>query len=1137
MTTPLAFDVFVRDRASGTFNKIGQAASKSAVNIEDLGKKGDAAAKRQTKSWDTIGKASAVAAVGGALALGKMASASITFDKALSGVAAVSNATAGELESLRAAALKAGADTSFSASQAADAEGELARAGVSTADILGGALRGSLDLAAAGQLDLGDAATISAQAMNIFNLSGKDVAHIADVLAAGANKSAADVGQLGDAMKQSGQVAASMGLGLEDTVGVLSLFADNALSGSDAGTSLKTALQKIAAPSAEAAGVMKDLGLNAFDAGGQFVGMSAFAGQLQAKLGGLTQEQRNAALATIFGADAVRAANVLMTAGAKGVDEYTKAVNDQGAAGRVAAIQMDNLAGDLDTLKGSIETTLIKSGSEATGALRGMAKGATGVVNAFGDMPGPVQATAVGMLAVGTAGLGIVAMIGTVVPKIQQGREALVNLGRGGEIANAALGKFGRVLAVGGGVLAGVTALGFALKKLQDAMTDAPAGVEEVTSALLGMTRLSDKIPTLGADMEYLGVQVRRLADPSLGDQAAKTFTNILTLGQADPGKLRDATANLNSLDSALAGLVSSGHTGQATAAFNELARKAAEGGATVDQLKATLPLYRDALAGASNATTIAAGEQKKLGKAADSTKVSMQEEKTAVEQLKEKLDALNGKALDAGEAENRFRTSILDVAAATKENGRSLDFTTAKTATQQRQVIANRETIFTAIRAAQAHSEAVIAQGGTVEDASEVFRQHIAKLRQTALDSGFTKKQVDQLLASYGKTPKAKPTKVDAPGAVVAKRQVDAFVEAANAVPKTKKLDVIVAMHGYDTTAASSAVFGTGGGRRIALAGGGPVPGFSPSPRSDNVPIMATAGEEMIQEPSARKYRRTAPGLLESINRGTFDPGKFFMGGDEGTPVPYYGRLWKFAAGGTIPGVQSFLSRQAGKPYIWGGAGPSGFDCSGYVGAAYGLLTGKGGGRGQRYFTTTTIGAGQGFRRGLGTFSVGVTAGTGHMAGNLGGMKFEATPPRLRVGSAAASVNSFARKFYLPQIGGRFLGEGVQAGPPPVPRQAQLQVLRALRPEVYQALLRSLGVKRDAGGLLLPGQAALNVNGGRERVLNAQQNQEWESGQSRMHPADIRALCEGIGRTVIDGIRANNVAAGRTADLYVRGG
>ena len=310
---------------------------------------------------------------------------STDFNAAMSGVGAVANASAAELESLRDAALKAGADTVFSASEAATAQAELVKAGVSVSDTLGGALTGSLSLAAAGQLELADAATISAQAMNIFGLGGADVSHIADVLAAGANKSAADVGQLGDALRQGGLVAKQTGLSMEETVGVLSLFADNALIGSDAGTSLKTMLQRLVPQSDEAAEAMKNLGLQFFDAEGAFVGIDEVAAQLQASLAGLSDEQRQNALTTLFGSDAVRGASILMEGGKAAVDEYTAAVNDMGAAQRMAAAQTDNLKGDIEAFSGAVETSLINLGDLSDSALREITQAGTGMVNVFNE--------------------------------------------------------------------------------------------------------------------------------------------------------------------------------------------------------------------------------------------------------------------------------------------------------------------------------------------------------------------------------------------------------------------------------------------------------------------------------------------------------------------------------------------------------------------------------------------------------------------------------------------------------------------------------------------------------------------------------------------------------------------------------
>lgn len=332
------------------------------------------------------------------------------FDKQMSEVKAVSGATVEEFAALREAALAAGAATVFSASEAAAGISELAKAGVKTSDILAGALRGALDLAAAGSLDLATAATIAANAMNTFGLSGRDVAHIADVLSAAANKSAVGVEDLGLGLQQVGLVAAQVGLSLEETVGLLAAFGDRGLRGSDGATSLKTALLRLAAPLGEAQALMDELGISLYDANGNMVDAVTIAGQLRAGLGKLSASERNAALSTIFGSDAIRAANVMYELGADGLQDYIDAVDDQGAAARVASEKLNNLAGDVKFLTGSLETLFITSGSGASGGLRFLVQELSALVGTIAKIPAPILSTGLvltgllGVLLLGTAG-------------------------------------------------------------------------------------------------------------------------------------------------------------------------------------------------------------------------------------------------------------------------------------------------------------------------------------------------------------------------------------------------------------------------------------------------------------------------------------------------------------------------------------------------------------------------------------------------------------------------------------------------------------------------------------------------------------------------------------------------------------
>ena len=282
-----------QSKASGAFGKLSQLAKKNSADM------------------DRVGNAAMVA--GGAIVagLGVGIKAFADFDQAMSAASAALPQAGAQMESLRQLAITLGKDTQFSATEAAQGVTELAKAGVEAGDIMGGGLKGALDLAAAGQLDVAEAAETAATAMTMFKLSGKDVPHIADLLAAGAGKAQGSVRDMGMALKQAGLVAAQTGLTIEETTGGLAAFASAGLVGSDAGTSFKSMLQRLNPQSKEAQKTMKDLGISAYDAQGNFIGLSAFAGNLRSSMKDLTTEQRNATMATIFGSDAVRAAAVL----------------------------------------------------------------------------------------------------------------------------------------------------------------------------------------------------------------------------------------------------------------------------------------------------------------------------------------------------------------------------------------------------------------------------------------------------------------------------------------------------------------------------------------------------------------------------------------------------------------------------------------------------------------------------------------------------------------------------------------------------------------------------------------------------------------------------------------------------------
>ncbi|TDE02830.1 phage tail tape measure protein [Jiangella asiatica] len=581
--------------------------------LADMGGKGlDWVGKRE-QSINTlttgIGAVGLAAVAGAGLAVRAFAN----FDEAMSHVAATGDDARGSLDQLRQAALDAGAETAFSATEAAGAIEELAKAGVSAEDILAGGLDGALDLAAAGGIEVAQAAEIAASAMTQFGLAGDDVVHVADLLAAGAGKAQGGVHELGMALNQAGLVADQTGLSIEETTGGLAAFASAGLLGSDAGTSFKTMLQRLTPTSVEAADEMERLGISAYDGQGQFIGLAEFAGNLQAALRDLTPEQRNAAMATIFGSDAVRAASILYEQGEPGIRNWIAAVDDQGYAAETAATRMDNLKGDLEEFGGALETALIGAGSGADGPLRDLVQGATDAVNAFNDLPPGVQSATLaivgggGLVALGVAGLGKLAV------GVANTREAINDLG-------LTSGRAGRTLRFAGAVGA-IGAVGFAVWELNKALNQTEISSQAAYEGVLALSRGESS----AALNELIDSQVRLreaaepIADTSLwgrikngvsnlagGDQIA----NLYELG----GASEEFSSGLQLIDAELAKLASGGDIEGATAAFDELADRLGYQGDEVDRLREKLPAYQEALRGTAEDQALAAHEATAAG-------------------------------------------------------------------------------------------------------------------------------------------------------------------------------------------------------------------------------------------------------------------------------------------------------------------------------------------------------------------------------------------------------------------------------------------------------------------------------------------------------------------------------------------
>ena len=375
-----------------------QAAETELKNLERTAGSASATLAKISQSTGDFGKKaeslgnSLMPVTAGVIAVGAASVATANnFEDAMSQAAGALNKPMSQMEELRQLAIKTGQETIFSATEAGNAITELAKGGLTEADIKAGALQTTMDLAASSGMDLGSAANTVVQAMGAFGLEADKSAQAANALAGAAAASSTDVEPLTQGLAQCSAQAYNAGWSIQETTAVLGRFADAGITGSDAGTSLKTMLRRLAAPTDEAAAVIENLGIQTRDSGGNLLGASAIAEELQTKMGGLDSATRDAALQTIFGSDAMRAATIMMNTGSEGLAKYVQATNDQEAAQRLANSQMGEGSRAIEELKGTLETAGIIIGDTLAPIIKELAEFITELVNKFSQLPSGVQ--------------------------------------------------------------------------------------------------------------------------------------------------------------------------------------------------------------------------------------------------------------------------------------------------------------------------------------------------------------------------------------------------------------------------------------------------------------------------------------------------------------------------------------------------------------------------------------------------------------------------------------------------------------------------------------------------------------------------------------------------------------------------
>lgn len=752
--------------------RAGSTAKTVASGMENTGRKSALIASGMTAAG------LAVAAFG--VAAVKMAA---DFDQQMSTVQANTGATSAQMDQLRAAAIEAGASTVYSASDSADAINDLGKAGMSVTDILTGGLSGALNLAASDGMAVGDAAEYMANALSMFHLKGSQASQVADTLAAGAGKAVGNVSDFGEALNNCGAQANSFGMNIQETTGVLALFAQNGTIGAEAGTQLNSMLMKLAAPSAEAASTMKELGISAYDAQGHFVGMANFAGQLQKAEKNLTDEQRNQANATIFGSYAIKAANYLYEAGESGVNKWTKAVSESGYAAEQAAAKNNNLKGDLENLSGSMESLMISVGEGAQGPLRKMVQGLDTLVDVFAGLPSGAQQTIVVMAslagvfgavhkAAGNLNGSTSTMannIGLAIDPIQRVKTALgsaqtaFDLFKGssmsaseqmeafGMSASKAQLKTAGFKAVGSSVMnllggpwgIALTVAGVALSAFISRQQKAKEAAEQLQSALESGSNISETIAGAYQDMSSGGVKLTTWLD-----KAGISLTDMTSAAMGNEAALKRVNKQIKEIDKLGIGGTAATAIKKAlkeeSKAYDDASKKANE------KSKAAKNAV-DADGKSASAAKEAASANKELGSSASDAS-------SQIDDLVQALFGLESGNLTADQAVDQLNQKIGELSDTCKDNGVVFDQSGNLLDRFSEQGTKTKQALEDIASSAQNAAEKILKQGestgfssGEIERANGVLQDARDAIIRQAEASGMSEQAANALADRWG--------------------------------------------------------------------------------------------------------------------------------------------------------------------------------------------------------------------------------------------------------------------------------------------------------------------------------------------------------------------------------------------------
>lgn len=436
------------------------------------------------------------------------------FDSQMSTVRAISGATGDEFDALRGKAIEMGSSTAFSASEAGEAMEYMAMAGWTTEDMLAG-ISGVMAAAAASGEDLSTTSDILTDSLTAFGKSAQDSAHFADVLVAAGNNANTSVSMMGETFKYAGAVCGTLGISVEDAAIATGLMGNAGIKASQAGTALRAGLTNLVKPSKQAAEAMEAYGVSIATTDDGSVDFMATMKGLRQTLGGLESTEQAAAIAAIFGKEAMAGWSAIVNASEGDFTDLTNAIyNCEGAAQEAADIKLDNLSGQITILKSTLEGIAIQIGDILMPTVRNIVGTIQEWATKFSEADDSTKRMIVTIGAV-VAAIGPAMLVASKILKtIISVHDTFVKLT---PVVKAVMGALGGLVSPVGVVVMAITALVAAIIYLWNTNEEFRTAITNIWTSIT--TWLSDTLNTIKTTFTNIWTSVK--------DTVSSVFTTI----------------------------------------------------------------------------------------------------------------------------------------------------------------------------------------------------------------------------------------------------------------------------------------------------------------------------------------------------------------------------------------------------------------------------------------------------------------------------------------------------------------------------------------------------------------------------------------------------------------------------------